>query len=109
MSKCTTYYIQAQQIDQLVEYFGTTLEKLTPVDKLALRATLAYWLFHLEVADLSEYTLNHALEDTMQGYSEDCQVNLKKAIAILEGIGRGEAEGLIEALTDQLRWRNTGY
>lgn len=54
MSKCTTYYIQAQQIDQLVEYFGTTLEKLTPVDKLALRATLACWLFHLEVADLGE-------------------------------------------------------
>ncbi|WP_158516808.1 hypothetical protein [Scytonema hofmannii] len=42
MSKCSTYYIQTQQIDQLVECFGTTLEKLTPVDKLALQATLAY-------------------------------------------------------------------
>ena len=61
------------------------------------------------MADLGEYTLTHALEDTMQGYSEDCQVNLKKAIAILEGIGRGEAEGLIETLTDQLRWGKTRY
>ncbi|RAM50974.1 MAG: hypothetical protein C6Y22_14060 [Hapalosiphonaceae cyanobacterium JJU2] len=102
MSKCVTYYIQTQQIDQLVEYFGTTLEKLTLVDKLALRAISSYWLFHLEVADLGEYTLTHAMEDTMQGYSEDCQVNLKKAVAILEGIGTGEAEGLIEALTAQL-------
>lgn len=103
MSKCVTYYIQTNPIDQLVEYFGTTLEKLTLADKLALRVTLTYWLFHREVADLGEYTLNHAMEDTMQGYSEDCQINLKEAIAILKGIGKDEAEGLIESLTAQLR------
>ncbi|MBW4632954.1 MAG: hypothetical protein KME30_13955 [Iphinoe sp. HA4291-MV1] len=103
MSKCVTYYMQTNQIDQLVEYFGTTLEKLTLADKLALRVTLTYWLFHCEVADLGEYTLNHALENMMQGYSEDYQINLKEAIAILEGISKDEAEGLIESLTAQLR------
>ena len=103
MNKCVTDSTHTNQIDQLIESFGTTLEKLTLADKLALRVTLTYWLFHREVADLGEYTLNHALEDMMQGNSEDCQINLKKAIAILQGISKDEAEGLIESLTAQLR------
>ncbi|MBW4512166.1 MAG: hypothetical protein KME64_37585 [Scytonematopsis contorta HA4267-MV1] len=100
MSKCITYYVQTQQIEELVECFGVTFEKLTLADKLALRATLAYWLFHLEVANLGEYTLANALEDTMLGYSEEYQINLNKAVEILSGINQGEAESLIQALSD---------
>jgi hypothetical protein len=107
MTKPVTYFTQTDQIDRLVERFGSQLDSLDHTEKLALRATLTYYLFHIEVAELGKYTLEHAADETLRGYSQECQSNIREAIAILFGIAEDEVEGLIEALTAQLRWGNT--
>jgi hypothetical protein len=56
----------------------------------------------MEVSNSSEYTFKLACETIMRLYLGDCQLNLNKAITILSGIERGEAEGLIQALTVQI-------
>lgn len=109
MPKCTTYYTQTERIDQLVDRFGSHLEELTRTEKLALRATLTYYLFHLEVADLGEYTLSNAANDTLLGYCTEDHPNLLEAFTILDSISEDETEGLIEAITAQCRWGNARH
>ncbi|BDA72459.1 hypothetical protein CAL7716_066250 [Calothrix sp. PCC 7716] len=104
MSKCITYYVQTDRINQLVNNFGAKLEKLTFSDKLALRAILSYWLLHVQAIDFGEYSLIYASERLMHEYPKDCLATLREVIIYLEGISINEAEGLIEALTSQLRW-----
>lgn len=104
MSKCITYYVQTDCINRLVDNFGAKLEKLTVLDKLALRAILSYWLLHVQAIDLGQYSLIYASERVMYEYYKDCLATLKEVIIYLEGINISEAEGLIEALTSQLRW-----
>lgn len=104
MSKCITYYVQTDRINRLVNNFGAKLEKLTFSDKLALRAILSYWLLHVQAIDFGEYSLIYALERLMHEYPKDCLATLREVMIHLEGINISEAEGLIEALTSQLRW-----
>lgn len=106
MSKCITYYVQTDRINQLVSNFGAKLEKLTVSNKLALRAILSYWLFHVQAIDLGQYSLIYASERVMHEYPKDCLATLREVIIHLEGINIAEAEGLLEGLTSQLRWNN---
>lgn len=106
MSKCITYYVQTDRINRFVDNFGAKLEKLTVSDKLALRAILSYWLLHVQTIDLGQYSLIYTSERVMYEYPKDCLTTLREVIIHLEGINISEAEGLIEALTSQLRWDN---
>jgi hypothetical protein len=99
--KPTTYYAQTPELDELVEEFGTQLEKLTREDKLGLRMLLSTYLYLLDVEP--EWTLDAVLTETSLYEPSEA---LDEAIAILEDIAPDAAEGLIEALTAQLRHGN---
>ena len=101
MSKTTTYYAQTPEIDELVEEFGSQLEKLSREDKLGLRMLFANYLYLKEVEE--EWTLDTVITETSL---HDASHELDEAIAILEDIDVDAAEGLIEALTAQLRHGN---
>ena len=101
MTKTTTYYAQTPKIDELVEEFGTQLEKLSREDKLGLRMLLGTYLYLKEIED--EWTLDAVVTETPLHEPSEA---LDEAIAILEDIDVDAAEGLIEALTAQLRHGN---
>lgn len=101
MTKTTTYYAQNPQIDSLVSEFGSQLEKLSRDDKLSLRMLLVAYVFLKEIED--EWDLI-SVETEVPLY--EIGPDLEEAIAILDGIDIDAAEGLIEALTAQLRHGN---
>jgi len=104
MSKPTTYFHQNEQIDTLVECFGSQLEVLTIAEKLALNTTISHWVMHQEIVgnSLGEFTLEHAFEEITCGWLERARVH--QAVQILDGINERDALGVMEALVNQLRW-----
>ncbi|MEP0873213.1 hypothetical protein NDA01_25965 [Trichocoleus desertorum AS-A10] len=101
MTKPTTYYVQTPEIDDLSRCFGSQLEELTREDKLGLRMLLGTYLYLKEVEE--EWTLDAVVTETpLHEPSEE----LEEVIDILETIPPDAAEGLIEALTAQLRHGN---
>ncbi len=100
MTKPVTYYVQNSEIDDLSRCFGSQLEELSREDKLGLRMLLATYLYLKEVED--EWTLDAVVTETPLHEPSEA---LDGAIAILEDINV-DAEGLIEALTAQLRHGN---
>jgi hypothetical protein len=89
---------QTPELDDLVAEFGPRLQKLTREDKLGLRALLLTYNHLIETTD--EWALlGSVLEEPPVQPSEA----LDQAIAILEEVDPDSAEGLIEALTAQLR------
>ena len=104
MAKTTTYYAQTSEIDVLVERFGPQLQEFNRDDKLALRAILALWCYWHEIED--SYSLEDALGECPIGpidAPEDISPDIEEAIAILDGIKPRDVDGLLEALTAQIR------
>jgi hypothetical protein len=101
MPKPVTYYAQTPDLDELVEEFGSQLEKLSREDKLGLRMLLGAYIYLKEIED--EWTLDAVVTETPL-YEPSEQ--LDEAIDILNEIDPDAAEGLIEALTAQLRHGN---
>jgi len=92
---------QTADVQELIEQFGSQLQKLTHEDKLGLRALLSTYNYLLETKE--EWALLRAvLDETPVQPSKE----LDEAIAILEEVDPDAAEGLIEALTAQLRHEN---
>lgn len=88
-------------VEELVEQFGPRLQKLTREDRLGLRALLSTYNYLIETTD--EWALlGSVLDETPVQPSEA----LDEAITILEEVDPDAAEGLIEALTAQLRDAN---
>jgi hypothetical protein len=99
-------YTQAPQIDDLIDIYGSRLEEMEPEDKLALRLTLAGFVYVREVSDtedLSDYTLADAFEDAIAGNDATSGDFSDRVLPTLEGISVRGAEGLIEAITAQLK------
>lgn len=102
MPKTTTYYAQNPETDRLVNEFGGQLEGLSRDEKLDLRMLLAAFVCLKEVE--SEWDLDSVVSEVPIFELSD---NLHEAIALLDGIEDMDAvEGLIEALTAQLRFGN---
>ena len=101
MTKPTTYYAQTPELDELVEEFGSQLEKLSREDKLGLRMLLGAYIYLKEIED--EWTLDTVVTETPLYEPSE---SLDEAIDILNEIDVDAAEGLIEALTAQLRHGN---
>jgi hypothetical protein len=101
MPKTTTYYAQTSEIDHLVEKFGSQLEKLNREDKLSLQMLLGAYVYLQEFE--SEWTLDAVVTETPLYEPSE---SLDEAIDILNEIDVDAAQGLIEALTSQLRHGN---
>ena len=112
MTKPIGYYVNTLESDRwlvpLQEQFGSHLEGIEFEEKLALRASITYWLFHQEIVgnSLGEYTLEQSAIDTMCGW-----IGLKESTAlqvcqIVEGACKDDLEGLVEFLTAETRWGN---
>ncbi|MBW4490780.1 MAG: hypothetical protein KME12_23650 [Trichocoleus desertorum ATA4-8-CV12] len=92
---------QTTEVQELVEQFGPQLQNLTHEDKLGFRALLSTYTYLLGTKE--EWALlGSVLDETPVQPSEE----LEEAIAILEEVDPDAAEGLIEALTAQLRHAN---
>ncbi len=92
---------QTPEIDELITEFGSQLQKLTREDKLRLRVLLSTYNYLLDTQE--EWALLGAvLDETPVQPSKE----LDEAIAILEEVDPDAAEGLIDALTAQLRHEN---
>jgi hypothetical protein len=101
MTKPTTYYVQTPEIDDLSRCFGSQLEELTREDKLELRLLLAGYVYLKEVEP--EWTLDAVITEVpLHEPSEE----LEEVIDILNEVDVDAAEGLMEALTAQLRHGN---
>lgn len=101
--KPVTYYIQNEQIDRLVEHFGTELELLDRDQKLQLRITFTYFVWGRDQID--GYSLQDAYEESL-GELVVRDLDIDKVFGILENMTIETAEGLLEALQNQCRHGN---
>ena len=92
-------------LDQLVQRFGDSLEKLTAIDKLDLLGILSFWQSadtqrmeaEMEPICLEEYLgLNHELQRTTSQ-------NLDDVLTLLADCSEGDAMTLMVAIPQQLR------
>jgi hypothetical protein len=101
MTKPVTYFTSSNQIDKLVERFGSQLDLLDRDQKLELRIVLTYFVFGQEQMGES-YSLNDAWFDSLQTLMiEDAE--LMECLSILQGITISDAESLQEALLAQCK------
>ncbi|MBW4607145.1 MAG: hypothetical protein KME22_07950 [Hassallia sp. WJT32-NPBG1] len=104
MTKPVTYFTSSNQIDKLVERFGSQLDLLDREQKLELRIVLTYFVFGQEQMGES-YSLNDAWFDSLQTLMiEDAE--LMECLSILQGITISDAESLQEALLAQCKHGN---
>lgn len=104
---------ESNQIDELIEQFGPTLDGdmfhsgLTQGEKINLRAVLSLWLSVRQISpDLPIVSLWLRVEDVWpkiidNGYAM-CSEDVQKAITILHGITKEQANELIRALSEQI-------
>lgn len=109
MSKVTTYYVQNDQIDTLVERFGSQLEGIDIQDKLLLRVILSQYVYGIRYGDCS-YTMPHAVLDCNAADSEGNpnypmvnEENVTEFLTILDGASALTIDGLLEAINSQIR------
>lgn len=104
MTKPVTYFTSSNQIDKLVERFGSQLDLLDREQKLELRIVLTYFVFGQEQMGES-YSLNDAWFDSLQTLMIE-DVELMECLSILQGITISDAESLLSALLAQCRHGN---
>ena len=102
MQLTTTYYTQSEAIDELCAQYGCQLEGLNKAEKMALRATIAYYIMHQEIVQnsLGYYDLFDAFNDTTAGWTEVEQVH--RAVTIISLLSTAELERLLQALCAQI-------
>lgn len=100
MPKPVTYYATGNNIDTLVDCFGSCLEQLTIDDKKALRLILSQYTYASTPSD--DYTLEDAMEDALAGLIIESQ-DIPLSVSILKGITHDDAESLLEAICAQIR------
>ena len=103
-----TYYGQTDLIDQLVNNYGSYLEKLNREIKLLLRVTLSTYVVMQQEYSPSEYPVSTALEESLcePVIPDSIPQDLYDVCSVLDGITAEEAEIILEALQHQLRWGN---
>lgn len=97
--KPITYYIQDEQIDALVECFGSYLEQLDRSQKLQLRVLLANFLMGQDQMGQS-YSICDAWQDSSLHLLVEDEAVVEVA-DILDGLTISQAEGLLSALQEQ--------
>ncbi len=97
-AKSTLFYTSSDGVTLLTGYYGDRLEKLTANDKLGLIAILAMWLAH----DEEDYNLGAASIDVAHLMSLEDDVY--HAVALLEDLDPKDAQSLMSALIEQVRF-----
>lgn len=96
-------------VDNLIERYGFHLEKMELEDKLALRLTLASYIYFLKIVadpDDDSYTLADAFKDAILTRNDATSYDFGEIILpTLQGISTYDAEELIAAITAQLGGR----
>lgn len=101
--KPTTYYVQTPQIDKLTRNYGSRFEGMELEDKHALRVVLSHYVYVHEVIDSEDCDLVESFALSVEQCDATTPDFHEVILPTLGGIGIDDANGLIEAITAQLR------
>lgn len=109
MSKPVTYFTQNDQIDTLVERFGSQLQGIDIQDKLLIRIILSQYVYRLRYGNCS-YTMPQAVLDCAAADSEGNpnypvvdEDSVTEFLTILDGATAPTIDALLEDINSQIR------